>query len=127
MVAALLVLLVPLRSLTKAPSAPGNAALPLPAAPVSKVRLQILSTAVPFTFEVSHLGKVIWRGESPVRSAQTEVALPFPKEGVDLRLDVTWPGQETAAVKFEIDGSHPEPVAQTVWGDGSVSEVLTFK
>ena len=125
MVAVLLALLVPLRSFTTTKSAP--VVMPAAAATAeSRVHLRIVSTAAPFTFSVSHLGKIIWQGESLTPAVEKDVALPFPKEGIDLALEAKWSAGGTAAVKLSVARGDEEPVAQTVWGDGTASDVFTF-
>jgi hypothetical protein len=126
MVAALLFLLVPLRSLTVSRPAP-TAAPEAPATKASAVHLRLTSTAVPLSFSVSHLGKVIWRGDASTSPVESVVEMPFSTEGVDLVVDAKWSFGQTAAVKLEVARGDDEPSAQTVWGDGAVSEVLTFK
>lgn len=90
-------------------------------------RLAITATAAPFRFEVSHLGKVIWRGESATTQAESDVPLSFPAEGVDLALKADWAGGQTAAVRLAVSIDGNDPIERTIWGDGSVDEVLTFK
>ena len=125
MIAVLLALLVPLRSFTAMKAAP--VVMPAAAATAeSRVHLQIVSTAVPFTFSVSHLGKVVWQGGSPTSPVEKDVSLPVPKEGIDLAVDAKWPAGGTAAVKLSVTRGDEDPVAQTLWGDGAASDVLTF-
>ncbi len=126
MAAALLALLVPLRSFTTARSAAPVMA-DRPEAATETVRLQLNSTAVPITFSVSYLGKVIWRGEAAASPVEKDVAIIFPTAGVDFSLEATWPSGQTAAIKLSVSRAGDEPIAQTVWGDGAVNEVLTFK
>lgn len=123
----LLVLLVPLRRLTVARSeagAPAAATLSLERTPV---RLALTATATPIRFQVAHLGAVIWRGESGTAEAHSEVTIPFPPEGIDLALKADWSDPRTAAVRLSVERDGEEPIEQTVWGEGSVDEVLTFK
>ena len=125
MIEVLLALLVPLRSFTAAKNAP--VVMPAAAATAeTRVHLQIVSTSAPFTFSVSHLGKVVWQGESPTSPVEKDVSLPIPKEGIDLALDAKWPAGGTAAVKLSVTRGDEEPSAQTLWGDGAASDVLTF-
>lgn len=125
MVAALLALLVPLHRLTMA--RPDAVIAARPARADARVHLQITATAVPFRFEVAHLGAVIWRGESQATTAEGEVAMPFPPEGVDLALRASWTGGQTAAVRLAVSVDGEEPRERTVWGEGSAEDILTFK
>ncbi|MDD5198267.1 MAG: hypothetical protein PHC88_00560 [Terrimicrobiaceae bacterium] len=126
MVAALLALLIPLRSLTAVRLA-SPAMKPSIASADATVHLEIVSTATPFAFAVSHLGKVIWQGDSPTSPVAIDVRLPFPKEGIDLALEAKWPSGQTAAVKLAVAHDDSETAGQTLWGDGGVNDVLTFK
>lgn len=126
MAAALLALLVPLRSFTTTRAAP--VVMPASAATEAEsVHLQIVSTATPFTFSVSHLGRIVWQGESSTSPVEKDVSLPFPKEGIDLALDAKWTSGATGAVKLSVTRGDEDPVAQTTWGDGAVSDVFTFR
>ncbi len=122
----MLALIVPLCSLTThRVSQLGQAAKVTSEAPAA-VHLTISSTKVPFHYEVSHLGKIVWQGNSNDFEAQTELALIFPKEGIDLLVDVTWDFPDPAAVKLDVTPDGIETKTQTLWGKGSVSDVLTF-
>jgi hypothetical protein len=122
---ALLAVLWPLRSLTthRAPSLspPGTAA-----SPESNVHLVLTSTSFPFTFEVSHLGKMVWKGEATESSIAHDVTMTFPPEGVDLLVDVKWQSDKQAAVKLDVTADGGDAITKTLWGAGSVSGVLTF-
>lgn len=123
--AALLALIVPLRHLTarRQPPPPPSAA----EAPghLATVRLALTSTAAPFHYEISHLGAPVWSGDATGHDAATELAIPFPKEGIDLLIEASWEGTSPGALKVEAtrDG---ETMTRTLWGSGSTSEVVTF-
>lgn len=121
---ALLTLILPLRSLTARRSEQPMAAPK--AAALAQVRLTITSTAFPFRFEISHLGKNIWEGESDQSSAAKDIALPFPSEGVDLLVGASWTEQKEAAVRVEVSREGRPPIAKTLWGTAHVDDVLTF-
>jgi hypothetical protein len=124
-VIALLAVLWPLRNLTthraQSPSTPETTA-----APESNVHLVLTSTSFPFTFEVSHLGKTIWKGEATESSSAHDVTMTFPPEGVDLLVDVKWQSDKQAAVKLDVTADNGDAITKTLWGAGSVSGVLTF-
>ena len=123
-VLALLALLWPLRSLTNHNLVPARA----PQTPtVVPVQVAITSTISPFRFSISHLGKVIWQGESAGRSSAREVAIRFPPEGIDLLVDASWPEKKEAAVRVDVTLPHGAPISQTLWGNGGVDDVLTFR
>jgi hypothetical protein len=122
-VVALLAMLWPLRSLTshRAETRP-----PAATASEANVHLVLTSTSFPFSFEVSHLGKTIWKSESTESSISRDVKLEFPPEGVDLLLDVKCQGDKQAAVKLDVTVDNGDTMTKTIWGTGSVSGVLTF-
>ena len=125
-VIALLAVLWPLRSLTthrvESPSAPAQSV----AAPESNVHLVLTSTSYPFTFEVSHLGKTIWKGEASESSVARDVKMAFPPEGIDLLVDVKWQDDREGAAKLDVVVDNRETMTKTLWGAGSVSDILTF-
>jgi hypothetical protein len=125
-VMALLAVLWPLRSLTthRAESRP---ALPhTAAAPESNVHLVLTSTSFPFTFEVSHLGKAIWKGEATESSIARDVRITFPPEGIDLLVDAKWEDNKQGAVKLDVGLNDSDTMTKTLWGSGGVNGVLTF-
>lgn len=122
---ALLVLLIPLRSLTRAREAVAPAT-PAPTA-TQLVTLEITATDRPARFTVTHLGQPIWSGEVTDGPVATELSLPFPKEGVDLGLSARWPGAKTGAVKLTVTPDGADPVDRTAWGEGAVDDVFTFR
>ena len=124
-VIALLVVIWPLRSLTTH-RAETSAAAPTAAAAESNVHLVLTSTSFPFTFEVSHLGKTIWKGEATESSVAKDVKMAFPSEGIDLLVDAKWQGAKQAAVRLDVTPDDGNTMTKTLWGDGSVNSVLTF-
>jgi hypothetical protein len=124
-VIALLGVLWPLRSLTihRAESLPTSP--PPVATPESNVHLVLTATSFPFTFEVSHLGKTIWKGEAMESSVARDVKIVFPSEGIDLLVDAKWQGDKQAAVKLDVTADDGDMITKTLWGTGGVSGVLT--
>lgn len=125
-VAALLLLLVPLRSLTRAVSAvppPPQR----PAAEARTVELGLIATAASTRFSITHLGRVIWSGEVSEVPATTNVKLSWPAEGVDLGLEASWPGGKAGAVKLTVTPADDDAQERTAWGDGSVQEIFTYR
>jgi hypothetical protein len=125
-VIALLVVLWPLHRLTahraETPSQPAQTT----ATSEANVHLVLTSTSFPFSFEVSHLGKTIWKSESTESSIARDVKLEFPPEGIDLLLDVKCQGDKQAAVKLDVTVDNGDTMTKTLWGTGGVSGVLTF-
>jgi hypothetical protein len=125
-VIALLAVLWPLRSLTTHRTEAPAAAAPTVAESESDVHLVLTSTSFPFTFEVSHLGKTIWKGEATESSVAKDVKMAFPSEGIDLLVDAKWQGDKQAAVRLDVTPDESDTMTKTLWGSGSVSGVLTF-
>jgi hypothetical protein len=125
-VIALLAVLWPLRSLTIHRAESPSMSSPAAAAPESNVHLVLTSTSFPFTFEVSHLGKTIWKGEAMESSVARDVKMAFPPEGIDLLVDAKWQGAQQTAVKLDVTPDSSDTMTKTLWGTGGVSGVLTF-
>jgi hypothetical protein len=125
-VIALLAVLWPLRSLTthraESPPAPSQSV----AVPESNVNLVLTSTSFPFTFEVSHLGKTIWKGEAAESSVARDVKMTFPPEGIDLLVGAKWQDNKQGAVKLDVTVDNGDAMTKTLWGTGGVNGVLTF-
>jgi hypothetical protein len=125
-VIALLAVIWPLRSLTIHRAESPLTSSPAAAAPESNVHLVLTSTSFPFTFEVSHLGKTIWKGEAIESSVGRDVKISFPPEGIDLSVDAKWQSDKQAAVRLDVAADNGETMTKTLWGTGGVSGVLTF-
>ena len=120
-------MLIPLRRLTTAQavsSAP--ATIVEPSAKATPVHLELESSHAPFSYEISHLGKVIWKGDAMDKDVQSDVAMEFPQEGVDLRIAVSWPDDASReAVKLAVT-ENDSIVEKTLWGEKKIDDVLTF-
>jgi hypothetical protein len=124
-VAGLLLLWFPLHSLTQR-----HPVMVTPAAtppPTKHVQMALRSTS-PFRFQVSYLGQVVWEGtdDSAEKESTKDLDIDFPNEGIDLAVDVTWAtkGLAAAEISLTVDGTE---MHKTVWGQGSASDVVTFK
>lgn len=91
------------------------------------MHLELVSTQAPFTFVVEHLGNVVWQGSSSEATTSTDLSMAVPSEGVDLVVKISWPRPGTSAAKLVVTHGDSDPESQTVWGDGSASQVLTYK
>jgi hypothetical protein len=125
-VIALLAVLWPLRNLTTRRTEVQSAAATTAAESESNVHLVLTSTSFPFTFEVSHLGKTIWKGEATESSVARDVKMAFPSEGIDLLVDAKWQDDKQAAVRLDVTPDDGNTMTRTLWGNGSVNGVLTF-
>ena len=120
----LLLLLFPLHNLTQR-----HATIATPTVaprPTKQVQLALKTTA-PCRFQVSYLGQVVWEGsdDSTDKELTKNLDIDFPKEGIDLALDVTWETKGLAAAQISVTVDENE-MHKTLWGQGSASDVLTF-
>lgn len=125
-VVAMLALLVPLRSLTTHPAAPPEPAAVAAPEETGKVRVAVRSTRVPFHFEIRHLGTLVWSGDGD-GPLERELAIPFPEEGIDLLVDGTWAEAGPSVLRVEVQPAGASPIVRMLWGEESVSDVLTFR
>jgi hypothetical protein len=122
----LLAVLWPLRRLTTHRTEVPPSAAPTATESESNVHLVLTSTSFPFTFEVSHLGKTIWKGEATESNVAKDVKMAFPSEGIDLLVDAKWQGDKQAAVRLDVTPDDGNTMTKTLWGNQSVNGVLTF-
>jgi hypothetical protein len=122
---AFLLLLLPLRKLTSSRANSASVVAP-PAAPAASFHLTITSTSVPFRFEISHLGKTVWKGASDESSSSKSLTMSFPPEGIDLGVQASWPEAKEAAIRIEVTRGDNAPIIKTLWGNHRVDDVVTF-
>lgn len=123
----LLLLAWPLRCFTTPrtqPAAPAATATP---ASKQTVHLELVSTRAPFTYAVEYLGRTVWQGSSSDASIASDISIAFPPEGVDLVLKITWPQPGTSAARLTVTHGDSDPQSQSIWGDGTATQVLTYK
>jgi hypothetical protein len=94
----------------------------------SQVHLAVAFAQKPLRFEISYLGKPIWQAEVVTTlTAEKDIAMTYPKEGVDLEYKVVWaPGTPLCAARLSVAPNDAEPVEKTLWGTGQVDDVLSF-
>ena len=118
---------IPLWKLTRADA---TVAAPAKAETVAAgVSLRLTFSAPPENFTISHLGKVVWEDRSHgshTTYESHELALPFPKEGVDLVVKVKWPGEAEGALRLRLTDPDGNEHDKTIWGRGEMEEAVTF-
>ncbi len=128
LVIALGLLAFPLHYLTSAPrieTPPSNSdATP---SNVRQVELKLVSSAVPYSFEIQFLGKPLWTGTAQLATDTRTVRIPFPPEGVDLTIEARWSNPGMAALQLTVTPADQPPLSQTLWGDGKVSDTITLR
>ncbi|MEO6784815.1 MAG: hypothetical protein ABI318_01675 [Chthoniobacteraceae bacterium] len=76
---------------------------------------------------IQHLGRDIWSKASPALAENLSVEIPWPKEGIELHVLITWPGgTRNAAMRVRLTAPDGTEYDRTVWGDATADEVLTF-
>ena len=109
---AFLLLLLPLRKLTSSRANSASVVAP-PAAPAASFHLTITSTSVPFRFEISHLGKTVWKGASDESSSSKSLTTAFG-------------GEREEPTRIEVTRGDNAPIIKTLWGNHRVDDVVTF-
>jgi len=92
------------------------------------VHLAVAFSQKPLRFEIDYLGKPVWQSDLVTApAAQKDIAMAYPKEGVDLEYKVVWPpGTPLSAARLSVAANDAEPVEKTLWGTGQVDDVLSF-
>ena len=94
----------------------------------SQVHLAVAFAQKPLRFEISYLGKPVWQSDLVTSlTAEKDIAMNYPKEGVDLEYNVVWPaGTSLCAARLSVAANDAEPVEKTLWGTGQVDDALSF-
>jgi hypothetical protein len=104
--------------------------IPAAAAPEaqSQVHLAVAFAQKPLRFSISYLGKPVWESDLVTGlTAERDIPMSYPKEGVDLEYNVVWPpGTPLCAARLSVASNDNEPVEKTLWGTGQVDDVLSF-
>ncbi len=102
--------------------------VPAEAAKSAMVPVVLTFSRAAARIEVRHLGKVIWSKEKPGLKETGEWSLVFPEEGVELGVQVDWPGEEEAPAALRLQLTTPEgaELDRTVWGGGRFEAVIPF-
>ncbi|RYD62594.1 MAG: hypothetical protein EOP84_34450 [Verrucomicrobiaceae bacterium] len=90
------------------------------------VTVKLSFTAIPSSVKVLHLGEEIWRVSTPAQEVEQQLQLEYPKEGIELQFDVEWADDSLAAMKVALTNPNGVEHERSLWGRGSVSDVLTF-
>ena len=109
------------------PAEAASAPAAVPKVEAKATRLQLDFTVPPRRFVVRHLDKDVWTEEKPQSSVEREVALVYPEKGVDLVFHIEWPEDAAlAAARVRLTDPAGDTHEKSVWGKGTVDEVLTF-
>lgn len=91
------------------------------------IGLHLTFTTVPRNLVIKHLENEVWRDPAPTAEMEREVTLAYPEEGVDLQFQIDWPEDgPLAAVRVQLTDPAGNTHEKSLWGKGTVSDVLTF-
>jgi hypothetical protein len=123
---AILALGWPLRQLTGVNVAPPKK-LKAVAVEEKEVALRLECTAVPKSVKVCYLGQEVWSEPTPAAVMEHTLKIAYPEEGVDLQFQMEWPADAPlAAVRVTLTDPAGDPHEKSIWGQGSVDDVVTF-
>jgi hypothetical protein len=92
------------------------------------VQIEFTLTQPANKISVRHLGKVVWSGDAGGSSADAEFTIPWPREGVDLRVQIQWPeNAPLAAARLRLIDPEGGEQERSIWSAGPADEVLTFR
>jgi len=95
---------------------------------VRPVKIEFTLTQPASKISVRHLGKVVWTGEAAGSSAEAEFTIPWPREGVDLNVQIEWPeNAPLAAARLRLTDPEGGEQERSIWSAGPADEVLTFR
>jgi hypothetical protein len=119
---------IPLWKLTHRPATPVvvESSEPIKARPV---QLELTLTHPANRVTIRHLGKPVWTSAAAVQdTAEATFTLPWPREGVDLRVQIDWPADAPlAAARLRLTDPEGTEHEQSVWSKGPSDDVLTFR
>jgi len=125
---ALLAAAIPLWRMTH--EAAAASVIPATSAPEteSRVHMAVAFAQKPLRFEIDYLGRPVWQSDLVTTlTAEKDIGMTYPKEGVDLEYKVVWPpGTPLCAARLSVAANDAEPVEKTLWGTGQVDDVLSF-
>lgn len=118
---------LPVQRLTRA----STIAAPAPATKATasaKVPIELRFTAAPKSVRIQHLGKIAWSADDPGTSADAELDLSWPEEGVDLLIEIAWPDDAPlSAARLTLTDPAGNEHTGSIWGRGPTNKVLTFQ
>jgi hypothetical protein len=97
------------------------------AASVQPVHLAFSFTLAPQGVKVRHLGKEVWAAANPSADIEHDLMLPWPKEGIDLQIQIDWPAAAPlAAAQVTVTDPTGHEHLRSIFSKGPADEVLTF-
>ena len=117
---------LPLRSLTRVPAPPLPVVVAVPQ--TEKLSIALTFTQPPEKFSLKYLGKeILAGGEGSSFDAATTIDAHYPKEGIDLVFEGTWPEYfRKVGVIVNLTRANGVQQTQTIWGKRNLFELMTF-
>jgi hypothetical protein len=100
-----------------------------PPAPAIKkaIQLHLTFTTVPKSVTVRHLEEDVWKVSAPQIDQEQQISLDYPDEGIDLQFHIEWPDDgPLSAMRVQLTDPAGDIHEKSVWGKGTVDEVVTF-
>ena len=116
---------VPPDALENAPAASSAPSTEAPSQSV-KIPLDVTFSMAAESIEVRNAGRVVWRKERPSLKERVELEMPFPKEGVELGVTVSWAEPQRAAVRLQLSTPEGVELDRSVWGEGKLEAIVPF-
>ena len=99
-----------------------------PAATTARTEVRLTFSAPPKRAEIQLLGKPVWTKAAPQAEESFILGIPWPKEGIELRVLLEWPeGTRAAAMRVRLTAPDGTEHDRSVWGDAAADDVLTFQ
>lgn len=93
--------------------------------PTVEARLSFSTAAA--RVEILHLGRELWSKAAPAVAETFSAEIPWPREGIELRVLVAWPeGTRNAALRVRLTTPDGTEYDRTLWGDATADDVLKF-
>ena len=94
---------------------------------VKTAHVTIAFTLPPRGVKLRHLGREIWSEANPPGEVGHDLALPWPKEGVDLEFQIDWPADAPlAAARVRVTDPDGREHEKSIFSKGPADAVLTF-
>ena len=68
---------------------------------------------------------ILW-ADARASDVTKTLTLAYPKEGVDLAVEVAWPEDVEGALRLRLTDPDGNEHDKTLWGRGKMEEVVTF-
>ncbi len=91
----------------------------------AEARLNFSTAATRVT--IQHLGREVWSKSSPATAENFPLKIPWPKEGIELHVIVSWSeGTRDAALRVRLTAPDGTEYDRTLWGDTAADDVVGF-